>query len=189
MKVKGCFRSRKHERGMSLLETIVAATVMLIGIGGVMALFSVAGLKNASQGTQATRTTEYAQDKMEQLMALQFSDSSSDTTVVPTSSVSTCVATTCTGLGGALAAGASVGSTYPNAVTVGYVDYVTEGTGTGSAIYSTKQSNSAYMRQWSIAANSTDANIKTITVTVVSLRSVDQGPTPATTLVSRKTNF
>lgn len=162
-----------------MLETLVAAAVMLIGICGVMSLFTVAALKNASQGTQASRCTEYAQDKMEQLMALQnFFDTWSDTTVVPTNT-----ATTAGGTG--LATG---GSIYPNAPAVGYKDYITEGSGTGAAIYATKQPNSAYVRQWNIAPTS-DANVKTITVTVASLLVSGSGATPSTTLVAQKTNF
>ncbi len=76
-------RDRKRERGMSLLETLVAASVMLIGITGVMALFMVVAATNQGQGTQATRCTEYAQDKMEQLMALNFEDAASNTAVIP----------------------------------------------------------------------------------------------------------
>ena len=76
-------RDRKRERGMSLLETLVAASVMLIGITGVMALFMVVAATNMGQGTQATRCTEYAQDKMEQLMALNWENTCSNTTVIP----------------------------------------------------------------------------------------------------------
>jgi Tfp pilus assembly protein PilV len=179
MKVQNISRNRKHERGISLLETVIAAALMIIGIGGVMSLFTVGASKNMSQGTQASRCTEYAQDKMEQLMALSFSDTNSDTTVIPTY---TNTLATGTGL-------TSGGSVYPSAATTGYVDYVTEGSGTGAAIYSTQQTNSAYMRQWSIVLNSTDSNIKTITVSVKSLQSVVPGAAPTTTLVSMKKSF
>jgi prepilin-type N-terminal cleavage/methylation domain-containing protein len=81
MMVRTGSRSQKRQRGFSLLETVVAAAVMLIGIGGAMSLFMVVAMKNASQGSQATRCTEYAQDKMEQLMTTPFASlaSSSDT--------------------------------------------------------------------------------------------------------------
>lgn len=180
MKARSGSQSRKHERGISLLETVVAAALMIIGIGGVMSLFTVAASKNMSQGTQASRCTEYAQDKMEQLMALSFSatltDTTSDTTQIPTAPTG----------GYGLTPG---GSIYPNAPTSGYVDYVTEGTGTGSAIFSTQQTTSAFVRQWSIVQNASDSNILTITVTVKSLQAVNTGAAPLTTLVSMKTKF
>ncbi len=181
MKVHAFSRIRKHERGMSLLETLVAAAVMLVGIGGVMSLFMVAAIKNQSQGSQATRCTEYAQDKLEQLMALSYTnaltDTYSDTTQIPTSTVSTCTTPVCTGL-------ANGGNT--TTPTTGYMDYVTEGTGVGAAIYATKQSNSNYQRLWSIAQT---GSVKTITVTVTALGSVDKGLAPSTTLASQKTSF
>jgi Tfp pilus assembly protein PilV len=170
MKVRTGSGSRKHERGISLLETLFAAAVMLVGIAGVMALFTVAAMKNVSQGSQTTRCTDYAQDKMEQLMALSFSDTTSNTTQVPTAPTG----------GPGLAVGSSP--------TVGYFDYVTEGTGTGAAIYPTVQTSSAYKRQWTIALT-TDPNIKTITVTVTALQKLDTGAIPTTTLVSQKTFF
>ena len=176
MKLRVGSLNRKRERGISLLETVVAAGLMIVGIGGVMSLFTVGASKNMSQGTQASRCTEYAQDKMEQLMALSFTDTTSNTTVIPTATTG--------GVG--LTPG---GSIYPNTFTANYVDYVTEGTGSTAAIFTTLQSNSAYERQWSIVSNATDPNIVTITVTVQSLQSVDRGAAPLTTLVSMKTKF
>jgi type II secretory pathway pseudopilin PulG len=158
---------------MSLLETLVAASIMLIGISGVMALFMVVAATNMGQGTQATRCTEYAQDKMEQLMALNFLDTSSNTTVLPVQSS-----------GGT---GLTIGG-YP---TAGYVDYITEGSGTGATIYSAQQSSSAYVREWSIAYLASDPtnNTKTITVTVNALTNVGRGIAPTTTIVAMKTNY
>src|SRR5262249_20926422 len=71
------------QRGLSLIETMVAVLILLIGIVSVMSLFAVAMKQNTNQGDFATRTTEYCQDKMEQLLALSFSDSATDTTVYP----------------------------------------------------------------------------------------------------------
>ncbi|HUO59101.1 MAG TPA: hypothetical protein VMU24_00445 [Candidatus Acidoferrales bacterium] len=178
--------SQKNERGLSLLETVFAAFVMLVGISGVMSLFTVAAMKNASQGTQATRCTEYAQDKVEQLMALPFADADADTTVIPTCDPDAGM-TGCNAGGTGLKVGGST-----TTATTGYVDYITEGNGSGNAVYSTQQSSSNYARMWSIA---TDANgNKTITVVVKSLRVGDisaagQNLAPSTSLVSVKTNF
>ena len=46
-----------------MLETMIAAAVMLVGICGVMSLFTVATFKNQSQGSQAARCTEYARTR------------------------------------------------------------------------------------------------------------------------------
>ena len=43
---------KKRERGFSVLEAMIASFIMLIGIGGLMALFVVAAAKNAGQGDQ-----------------------------------------------------------------------------------------------------------------------------------------
>src|SRR6266568_6051001 len=176
MKKRSLSRNRKPERGISLLETVIAAAVMLIGIGGVMSLFTVVAASNMSQGTQATRCTEYAQDKMEQLMALNFGDVTSDTTQLPVQ----------TSGGKGLTSG---GGTDPTNPLQYYMDYITEGSGTGAAIYSTKQSTSKYVRQWCIAPLASDpTNVKTITVTVTALNKVVAGLTPSSTVVSLKTN-
>ena len=193
MKVRAFPRSRNHERGISMLETMIAAAVMLVGIGGMMSLFMVATVKNQSQGSQATRCTEYAQDKMEQLMALSWGDTCSDTTSVPTKSPippqscpTFCTTATCTGL---TANGGGTPPLLPSNPVAGYVDYVTEGSGVGTEIYPTQQSSSVYIRQWSIVPVATSTYVKTITVTVTALGRVDMGVAPSTTLVSQKTNF
>src|SRR5690242_1790591 len=88
--------SSSRERGSTMLETVVALVILTIGVMGVMGLLTVAVTQNWNQGDRSTRTTEYAQDKMEQLLALNFTDGSSDTTVYPTAS------TGGTGLGGTM---------------------------------------------------------------------------------------
>lgn len=190
MKIRKGSRDRISEHGISLLETLIAAVVLIIGIGGVMSLFAVGASKNVSQGTQASRCTEYAQDKMEQLMALQFNDTTSDTRNIITAASG----------GSGLAPG---GVPYPNSPaanipTAGslYFDYISEVPGSG-AVISTSASGASYLRQWTIVANATDSNIVTITVWVKSLQSTDSGGVsgsaaslaPMTTLVSMKTNF
>ena len=158
---------RRRERGFSLLETIFACAIMLIGISGVMALFTVAAVKNQSQGDQATRTTEYAQDKMEQLMGLSFGDSTSDTTQYPTA----------TSGGTGLTVGGSVGGTSANK----YSDLVdSNGQITTSGV-------AAYTRQWQVQVDGT-GKIKTITVYVVSRR-FPPDVAPSTTLISQRTDY
>ncbi len=161
------------QRGFSLLEAMVASFIMLIGIGGLMALFVIAAAKNAGQGDQATRTTEYAQDKMEQLMALNFNDS----TTLGVGSAST--ANGCTGCG--LAGPGSVTSAVTN-----YVDYVNP---TNATPITASSTGALYVREWSVATTST--NVKVITVYVKALFSTDavQSLAPSTTLISVKEKY
>ncbi len=155
-----------RERGTSLIEGIVP----LAGV------FSVAVATSSGQGDIATRTTLNAQDKMEQLMALGFTDSSADTTVYPTAAAGG------TGLGGVMAGGSTVGSVDPAAPVASYVDYITF-----QGKLQTAAPRARYMRQWTI---STDAsgNLKTITVLVTAVGWTGQGLAPSTTLVCMKSN-
>ena len=87
-----------RQSGVTMIETLIAVVVLVIGVLTTMSLFSVAILQNWNQGDRATRVTEYGQDKMEQLLALSFTDASSNTAINPTAS------TGGTGLGGVMAA-------------------------------------------------------------------------------------
>src|SRR5713101_7883117 len=70
----------KNQKGMSLMETMVAVAILLIVAGGMLATAVVATTTSDNQGHLAARTTEYAQDKMEQLLGLAWGDITSDTT-------------------------------------------------------------------------------------------------------------
>jgi prepilin-type N-terminal cleavage/methylation domain-containing protein len=164
-------------RGMSLIETMIAMTILLIGLVSVMSMFTVSVAQNANQGEFATRTTEYAQDKMEQLLALSFSDTATNTTVYPP------VSTGGTGLGSGLTAGNTVGSVDTSGTaTTGYVDYLDS---TGTLL--TSSTGWFYKRQWSISLNAT-GTLKTITVVAITSAQAGRGVMPSTTLVSFKAN-
>jgi Tfp pilus assembly protein PilV len=162
---------KKNERGFSVLEAMFAAIIMTVGIAGLMALFVVAAAKNAGQGDQATRTTEFAQDKMEQLLALNYNDAASQVAGATT---------TATG-GAGLSQGGSLSVASP---TVNYVDYVDSlGTVSSSA------TGARYIREWLISPPT--QNVKTVTVTVTALFSADIGTNmhslaPSTTLIAMK---
>ena len=160
-----------NHRGFSLLEVTIAMVVLLIGLGGMMNVFVIAVSQNASQ-EDATRTTEYAQDKMEQLMALSFADAATNTTVYPPA------ASGGTGLGSTMAANATVGSINSASPASGYVDYLSS---TGALL--TSSSGAYYVRQWTIGADAS-AKLKTITVYSRAMKSLTRGSAPSTTLVS-----
>lgn len=157
-----------------MLETILAAAILIIAAAGILGLFGVALTQNSVQGDHGTRTTEYAQDKMEQLMALSLTDTTSNVTQYPT--CLSVVTSTCAGNG--LTAGGSIN---PAAPVSGYVDYID---GNGNPM--TSSPNAVYIREWMIANDSnTPTQIKTITVMVKKI--IESGPiVPSTTLVSQK---
>jgi len=167
--------SRKQERGVTLIETVVAMVILMIGVLGVLGVLSFAVTQNWNQGDRATRTTEYAQDKMEQLLALNFTDSASNTTVYPTAS------TGGTGLGGNMAGSTTVGGVTNGSPVTQYVDYLDS-----SGNLQTTSTGALYIRQWSISTNAS-GNLKTITVVARAVvSSVTGGGAPSTTLVSMK---
>jgi hypothetical protein len=118
---------------------MVATALMLVVSAGVMVLAATSLATSENQGHLAARTSEYCQDKLEQLLALSFNDSASNTTTIPTSSSG----------GTGLAIGGSSNASSP---VIGYVDYLDI---TGNIL--TVSGSAAppgwyYVRVWSIAA-------------------------------------
>ncbi len=138
-------KNQKSQTGMSLVETMIALGLLLVVAAGVLSLGGIALATTENQGHLAARTAEYAQDKMEQLLALRYSDNKTDTTVFP--------AVTGPGLG--LTPG---GSLNPNAPVAGYADYLdTFGNVVGAG------ANWEYIRVWLVAENATQT-LKTVSV-------------------------
>ena len=73
----------KAERGFTLIETLIGLSLVLIVAVGIMPLGALSVTHTENQGHLDARVTEYAQDKMEQLVSLAFNDSISDTRVFP----------------------------------------------------------------------------------------------------------
>jgi len=148
---------------------LFATVILTIAATGVLALFGSSMMVSSTQGDHGTRTTEYAQDKMEQLMTLNFSDTASDPTQYPTAASG----------GHGLTAGGSIN---PSSPATGYVDYITgDGTPTQSS------TNAAYIREWLVADDgNTPHQIKTITVMVQKITEANGMIIPSTTLVSQK---
>lgn len=138
-------RTRNSQAGVSLIETMIALALLLIAAAGIMTMATVAMSTTETQGHLAARTAEYAQDKMEQLLALQYPDANTDTTVFPS---------TITGAGTGLSVG---GGMNPNAPVAGYSDYVDKsGNPVGAG------GNWQYVRVWQITQ--VGANMKQISV-------------------------
>jgi hypothetical protein len=114
---------------------------------------------------------------MESLIKLDFNDAATDTTVFPAATSGG------SGLGGAMAANASVGAVPPTAAAATYVDYLDF-----NGLLLTSSTGAYYTRQWKISTGSS-ITLKTITVVVSSLHSAGiKGAAPSTTLVSIKSS-
>jgi hypothetical protein len=165
-----------------MLETIVAGAILVIITVGLLPLFTTTTANTTGQGEDATRTTEYAQDKMEQLMTLTFVDGSTDTTKFPSTT------TGGTGLGGNMAASKTVGGVTYGTPKTGYVDYLDA---KGNLL--TSSTGAYYTRQWMITTSSqVDGNgvprLKTITV-VATANYRQSAILPSTTLACIKADF
>lgn len=173
MRLQSAKQSRKTaQAGMSLLETMVALALLLVVATGMLSLAAVAMKTTENQGHLASRTAEYAQDKMEQLLALNYKDIRTDTTVFPA-----VLGTGCPPACG-LTAG---GGLNPNAPVAGYSDYVDAN---GNPVAA--GANWQYVRVWLITANATD-DLKTITVLTQVRNDVGQPALlPQTTVSSMK---
>ncbi|MBZ5528573.1 MAG: type II secretion system GspH family protein, partial [Acidobacteriia bacterium] len=111
------WKNKRHSQsGMTLLEVVIALAILLIVSVNIMTVSILSIKATESQGHLSARTAEYAQDKMEQLLALAFTDTVSDTTST-TSGIITTASTGGTGLGVG-------GSSNPLAPVAGYVDYL-----------------------------------------------------------------
>jgi type II secretory pathway pseudopilin PulG len=142
-------RNKTAQAGMSLLETVVALALLLVVSAGIISLAGVAMSTTENQGHLGARTAEYAQDKMEELLALNYQDSLTDTTVYPAALGTACPPACGLTPGGGL---------NPNAPVAGYSDYVDM---SGNPIVAT--ANWQYVRVWQITANAANT-MKTITV-------------------------
>lgn len=159
-----------REDGTSLIEVIIASGILVTLMAGLMSLLGLSISTTENQGHLAARTTEYAQDKMEQLLALTYNDTTSDTRVFPAANAG----------GTGLAVG---GSSDPDAPAAVYVDYL-EGNGDlcvaanaecGAPVGTTPPTGWFYQRVWQIDDSTSHpselpAGLKRITVTATIAR-------------------
>ena len=168
-------RRVQSERGSTLIETVVATSVMLALMLGLLGLTSLATVITENEGHLTARTTEYAQDKMEQLLALSFNDTTSDTRVFP--------ATDTGGTG--LTVG---GSSTPTSPVAKYVDYLDVNGALLASSGTTAPANWYYQRVWLVSNPLGNTTLKRITVTTTVNSAVgNTGRVPVVTLMSLKT--
>lgn len=166
-------RRRADQAGFSILETVFAISLLSVVALGLLPLGVIATTNTENQGHLMARTTEYAQDKMEQLLALAYGDVTSDTRQFP--------AATSGGTG--LAVGGSANPAAPVALYVDWLDI--DGTLLASN-GTTAPNNWYYKRVWAITNPS--ANLKQIKVTTIVKSAVgSSGRIPQATVTSLKT--
>ena len=171
-------RRIRDEQGTTLVETAFASGILLVTLAGLMSMGSIATMHTENQGHLAPRTTEYAQDKMEQLLALAYTDATSDTVVFPATA----------GGGSGLAVGGSSNTTAPVNL---YVDWLgNDGSLLGGG--TTAPTSWFYERVWEITCaaaactNSPPVGIKQISVTVTVRSAVGGFLLPKSTVVALK---
>ena len=170
-----------REDGTTLIEVIIASAILVTLMAGLMSLLGMSISTTENQGHLAARTTEYAQDKMEQLLTMPYGDSTSDSTVPLVSGV---MPGTGTGL--------TVGGSYnPAAPVTKYVDYLDQSgnlCGSASALLvtpvaarcqapvgTTPPTNWFYQRVWKVELPTGTTNLKQITVTATIARGFGRG--------------
>lgn len=178
-------KGKASDRGVTLVETMIAVLVALIGVFGLGSLIFQATVTNKNQGTEVTRATIYAQDKMEKLLSFGSAGSISLTSAnyltCTQAMTSQPVACNSTGVGGTgwttgLVAGGTLApmqQTCPvSGLTVGFVDFldISGNQLTGSGCSAIPSSSIAYVRMWQIVdqASTGGPAIKKVSVAVYS---------------------
>lgn len=179
-------RTLAPESGVTLIETLIAVLIALIGIFSVGSLIFQGTVTNKNQGTEVTRATIYAQDKMEKLLSLDFSACAQAASSQPAGCNTTNI--NATGWTQGLLAGGTIGppvqGTCPaSGVSVGYVDFLDTnglqlpGSTAATDCSAITPSAISYVRMWRIAdvASTGGPSLKQITVAVYSQAAVNAG--------------
>jgi hypothetical protein len=165
-------RTLKAERGTTLIETVIAAALLLVVMVGLLPMAALATMYTENHGHLEARTTEYAQDKMEQLLVLVYTDIHADTVIFPAGAVG--------GMG--LAIGGSSNTTTP---VNGYVDWLKQdGSLLGGG--TTPPADWFYERAWQVT-QLTPA-VKQITVTSTVKSAVGNAMVPKSSVVALKSS-
>ena len=175
-------RRLRSEAGTTLIETAIASGILLVVMAGLLSMAALATTYTENHGHLEARTTEYAQDKLEQLLTLAFSNAVSNTVTFPTTDSG----------GTGLAVGGSTNTAAPGN---GYVDWLdAKGNILGGG--TTAPSAWFYERVWAICYLQSDSTcpttpatgLKRITVTTTVRSSVGKALIPKSTIVVLKSS-
>jgi type II secretory pathway pseudopilin PulG len=166
------YKFNKRESGFSLVETLVATTLLALALTSLAELFAVS-VKNNAIAKNGTFTSILAAQKMEQLrgltwgfdiLGLPISDTATDTSVSPE-----------TPAGGTGLAPSPSNTLQAN--TNGYVDYL-DATGGALGGGSVVPNNTAYIRRWMVEPLPTNPN-NTLILQVLVTRNQNRGTADA----------
>ncbi len=188
-------QERRSDQGLGLVEAMIAVAIALIAAFSMGTVIFIASATGKNQGTEATRATIYAQDKMEKLLSLDFNTSGTDASSCVQSASSQPASCNTTGItgsswtqgllaGGTISPMALCGSALP-----GYEDFLDASgiqlTGSGCSAFTEPP---AYIRQWQITDLTQPSGgppMKQITVAVYSLNAENAlGGKPVVVLTS-----
>jgi hypothetical protein len=158
------------ENGTTLIETAIASAILLIAMIGLLSMSALATMYTENHGHLEARTTEYAQDKLEHLLALAYTDAVSDTTFFPAHAAG----------GTGLALGGSTNTATPVNGYVDWLQYDGEMLHGGAAAPATW----FYERVWAITSPS--AGMKQITVVTTVRAAIGGELLPKSTVVVLK---
>ncbi|OFV95966.1 MAG: hypothetical protein A3F68_09475 [Acidobacteria bacterium RIFCSPLOWO2_12_FULL_54_10] len=178
---------RSREAGMTLIETSLALFVLMTASAGLMGLAAMAVITTENQGHLAARTTEYAQDKMEQLISLRYGNNTTDTADADCITFGDCPNTDPDVNPTGLAEGGAIDFAAPVDYYVDYLDVNGNPLGGGTA----PPANWYYMRVWEVVdAPGGVTNLKQVTVacrTRFIVGAVNEGRIPETVISTYKT--
>jgi hypothetical protein len=166
--------SNHNDRGVSLVETMIAVLVAFITMSSLGAVIFSAMVANKNQGTEMTRMTALAREKIEQLTRLPYSNTTTNTTLI-----------TDTGWDVGLTSNAGTDLTLlplsdpcpmPGNPNVGYVDYLdNDGQALAGDCATATASGVGYERRWKIVDVAGVTGLKQVTVVVYSANAVSAG--------------
>ena len=175
---------QRDERGVSLVETMIAVLVAFIAMSSIGAVIFSAMVANKNQGAETTRMTALAQEKVEQLVRLGYTDVTTNTTLITDTGWP--IGLTANSLTDLNQLGACPGVGSAN---IGYVDFVdNNGQPLAGACSAAVASGFGYERRWKITTVSAGPpGLKQITVVVYAPNAVNAGgPVPTVVLTTFK---
>ncbi len=174
---------QRHDRGVTLIETMLAVLMAFIVMASIGTAVFSAMVTNKNQGAETTRMTTMAQEKIEELIRLNFTDTTTNATLI--TDVGWNIGLTSNSL-----TDLNRLSTCPASGTadVGYLDFLdNNGLPIQGTCASAVASSYGYERRWKIQDVSGITGLKQITVVAYSLNAVNAGGgTPSVSLTSFK---
>lgn len=167
------------EAGFSLIETLVATTIMIIGVASLAQLFVLSTKANTS-GKVTTMATVLAEQKMEQLRSLEWGF---DTLGLPLTDITTNTATVPESATGGTGLSPSPTKTLAT-TTVGYVDFLDANGASLGGASTTPPAGAAFIRRWSVEPLPTNPN-NTLVLQVLVTRLRNRGTADTATDVRR----